>query len=328
MGVPATDTPVAALPSSTPNAPAPTLGPTEVANVAPSANPTLFRPAVPAQGSTTATIVAPAHAIFPVPALAGSQSPLTGTTPFTPGVTLHLTTQAPSNPGSLAVFIPSTTPQSPTDLLSAFGFTPIKMLSKSSDAKSVTLVRTGSLTYRAALTVRSAGYALHLTLLNPVQGSNVVDSVSAARTFLTQHGLAAGAEPAGVRVATGGDKVALFTQATPYLVQGARAQVTVSAGGQIRMVDIQWVDTTRAALAPSISASTALSLISLGQGVVHSTGALPTTNDSVAAPSIVYLPAGSASNLYFEPVYVFNGHSFGGADFQIYLPALDPSYLG
>ncbi|MGH2388647.1 MAG: hypothetical protein ACRDIE_10630 [Chloroflexota bacterium] len=238
-----------------------------------------------------------------------------------------MTAQPPPAPGSLAVFIPSTTRQSPTDLLSGFGLTPIKTLSTSTAAKTVALVRTGGLTYRAALTVRSAGYVLHLTLLNPVQGGSATDPMAAARTFLAQHGLAAGAQPAGVHAATGGDKVVLFTQTTPYIVQGAHAQVTVSAGGQVRTVDIQWIDTTRAALAPCISAASALNLIGLGQGVVHSAGTLPTTNDSVGAPDIVYLPAGSGSNLYYEPVYVFSGHSAGGANFQIYVPALDPSYL-
>ncbi len=247
--------------------------------------------------------------------------------PLSPGIVLQMTGSAPSNPSSLAVYVPSADQQSPTDLLNAFGLTPIKVLSKSTAAKTVVLVKTGSLTYRAALTVQSAGYSLHLTLLNALQPGTTVDPTFAARGFLSAHGLAVGALPSGLPTAAGGNHVVLFSQSTPYSVLGARAQITVSPSGEIQTADIQWVDTAQAALVPSISPADALNLIAQGESAAHSTGALPTASDTVGPPDLLYVPTGAANSLYYEPVYVFSGHTFGGADFQIYVPALDPSYI-
>ncbi len=323
---PAKDTPVAALPSNTPGA-APTSGPTEVANVAASPNPTFSHPAVPAQGSATSTSVAPGHALFPAPALVGNLSPLSNTVPLTPGVAIQMTGVTPAGPGSLAVYVPSADQQSPTDLLNAFGLTPIKVLSKSAAAKTVALVKAGNVTYRATLTVQSGGYSLHLTLLNALQPGPAADPIFAARGFLSAHGLAVGAQPSGLPTATGGNHVVAFTQSTPYAVVGARAQITVSPSGEVQTADIQWVDTSSAAIVPTLSPAAALNMIAQGESVVHSTGALPTASDTVGAPDLLYVPAGAANSLYYEPVYVFSGHTFGGADFQIYVPALDPSYF-
>jgi hypothetical protein len=265
--------------------------------------------------------------LFPAPALVGSLSPLSNTVPLTPGIALQMTGSPLSNLSSLAVYVPSADQQSPTDLLNAFGLTPIKVLSKSTPAKTLVLVKSGGLTYRAALTVQSTGYNLHLTLLNAVQSGAAVDPTFAASSFLTAHGLAAGAQPSGLPTLAGGSHVVVFTQSTPYSVLGGHAQITVSPSGEIQTADIQWVDTAQAALVPSISPAAALNMIALGEAVVHSTGALPTAGDTVAAPDLLYLPTGPADSLYYEPVYLFSGHTFGGADFQIYVPALDPSYI-
>jgi hypothetical protein len=136
-----------------------------------------------------------------------------------------------------------------------------------------------------------------------------------------------GAQPSGLPTAVGGNHVVTFTQSTPYAVLGAHAQLTVSPSGEIQTADIQWVDTSSAALVPSISPAAALNMIALGESAVHSTGALPTASDTVDAPDLLYVPVGAANSLYYEPVYVFSGHTFGGADFHIYVPALDPAYF-
>jgi len=325
-----TDTPVAALPSATSDpAPATPAG-TEVALANPSATAPFSQPAVQSQGSPTATPLALGHDMFPAPALTSSGGAIAGTVPFSPGVLLKMAA-VPASPGSLAVYRPSSDLPSPSDLLSSFGFPVTRVLGQAGTTKLAALVHAGSLAYRASLTLHNSGYGLHMNLLNPVEpraaNTVAVTAEASATTFLATHQLAAGAQLTGMQAAGNGNQYVNFTENIPYLVSGAQARVTVASTGQVLALDLSWVDTSRAALAPSVSASDALARIASGQAAIHSTGALPTTNDDVSAPSILYVPVTTAGGVYYEPLYQFSGHTFGGARFQIYVPALDPSYL-
>jgi len=326
----ATDTPVAALPSATPGGPPATAAGTVVVEADPSPTAPFALPAVQGQGSPTATPLTLGHDLFPAPALASADSPISGTAPFTPGVLLRMVS-VPANPGSLAVYIPSSDPQSPSDLLSGFGMPVTRVLGQAGVSKLVALVRAGNLSYRASLTALNSGYALHLNLLNPVQ-PRAADTIAAtagasASTFLAAHQLATGAQLTSVQPAGNGNQFVNFTENVPYPVWGAHARVTMAPNGQVLAVDLSWVDTSRAALAPSAALPDALARIASGQGAIHSTGALPSDSEEVNAPSILYVPVPTAGGVYYEPLYQFSGHTFGGSAFEVYVPALDSSYL-
>jgi hypothetical protein len=288
------------------------------------------RPAVPGQGSPTATPFALGHDIFPAPIITSSGAAIAGTVPFSPGVVLKMTS-VPANPGALAVYRPSSDLPSPSDLLSGFGLPVTRVLGQAGTTKLVALVHAGNLAYHASLTLRNSGYELHLNLLNPVE-PRAADTVAttaeaSATTFLASHQLAGGAQLSSAQPAGNGNRFINFTENVPYPVWGAHARVTAAPSGQVLAVDLSWVDISRSALAPSLSPSDGLAQIASGQAAIHSTGALPTTNDTVNAPSILYVPVMSRGGIYYEPLYQFSGHTFGGASFQIYVAALDPSYL-
>jgi len=303
---------------------------TELALAQPSATVPFSQPAVPAQSSPTATPLALGHDVFPAPALTSSGGAISGTVPFSPGVLLKMAS-VPASPGSLAVYRPSSDLPSPSDLLSSFGLPVTRVLGQAGTTKLVALVHAGNLAYRASLTLRNSGYGLHMNLLNPVEprAANTVAATAeaSAATFLATHQLAVGAQLTGMQPAGNGNQFVNFTENAPYLVSGSQARVTMAPNGQVLAVNLSWVDTSRAALAPSITPTDALARIASGQAAIHSTGALPTTNDEVDAPSILYVPVTTAGGVYYEPLYQFSGHTFGGARFQIYVPALDPSYL-
>ncbi len=303
---------------------------TVVAAADPSPTAPFSLPAAQSQGSPTAPAPALGHDLFPAPILASAGSPIAGTVPFTPGVLLKVVAVT-ANPGSLAVFLPSSDLQSPSDLLSGFGMPVTRILKQTGASKLVALVRTGNLTYRASLSALNSGYTLSLNLLNPVQ-PRTADTIAAApgvsaSTFLAMHQLATGAQLASVQPAGNGNHFVNFTETVPYPVWGAHARVTVTPNGQVLAVDLSWVDTSRAALAPSVALTDALARIAAGQGAIHSTGALPSDSEEVNAPSILYVPVATTGGVYYEPLYQFNGHTFGGATFEVYVPALDPSYL-
>ncbi len=252
--------------------------------------------------------------------------------PFTPGALLQVITVPPPDPGPLAVYRPLQTPESPMDLLSSFGLVSAdtKLLSQTA-AKTVALVSIHSYGYRAELSPTSYGYHLKLVLLNAVQPSSVplppFDAGANARIFLNKYRLAPALNLDTVTALPDGDRTATFSEWAPFQLVGARASVTFSVRGVLRLADVRWVDISRADQAPGSPFALALQEVAAGQGSVHTTGALPDATSTITASTIIYVPVNDTDGIYYEPVYRLSGYTTSLVPFYLYVPAIDRSYL-
>jgi hypothetical protein len=328
----APSTPSPSRPTATAAATSPS-GPVVVAQV--TTTPPGINHAAAVMPSPSPTV--PAANQFPVPSQLNATlgSPLGHTVPLTSGVVLHLPgTTSPADPGQLPVYKPALPDLSALDQLRSYGLIPAPKSISQTKAGTVATVGADNQFYLATYQAKSYGYRLKLARVSPVPASlpqaPAFDAASNARTFLTAHQLVAvddGMQLDSVTSKADGSKVATFSKYAPDKIVGARAVVTFNSQGVLTALDIQWVNTAVAPMAPGISAAAALDSVTAGHGLVHADSALPDSASTITGTTILYVAVNAPDGIYYEPVYRFSGVTATGSAFQVYVPAIERNYL-
>lgn len=272
----------------------------------------------------------------PVPGNAGTGSPLSTTQPLTPGVALQVKDVPPPDPGLLPVITPVAHTTDARQILAGYGFGPQQIGASGAGTSSTTatVILSGHRVYRVTLLAQSYGYHLTLKLLtaipqNPGAPATSFDPKSSARAFLLHHYLTTDLGKDTVSQ-VGSDTVITFTTtlSNTYQVAGMGTTLTYTRAGALKAADIHLVDDSSPPLYTGLSASAALAEVARGNGLAAvAGGASLDSTASVTSTAILYVPVTDGGASYLEPVYRFSGVTGSGAPFDVYVPAVDQSYL-